>query len=43
MLNFGEIYALSILDGKREDYYFNSHILRNVFLVSASTIAANLV
>lgn len=43
MLNFGEIYALSILDGKREDYYFNSHILRNVFLVSESSIAANLV
>lgn len=43
MLNFGEIYALSILDGKREDYYFNSHILRNIFLVSETNIAAHLV
>lgn len=43
MLNFGEIYALSILDGKREDYYFNSHVLRNVFLVSETNIAADLV
>ncbi|WP_195701958.1 SAP domain-containing protein [Companilactobacillus futsaii] len=42
MLNFGEIYALSILDGKREDYYFNSHILRNVFMVSETSIANHL-
>lgn len=42
MINLGDIYALSILDGKSENYFFNSSIFKNVFLAPESNIATRL-